>query len=143
MNSPNPRDELPEALRSLVEDIANRPVPENLLKSARPLSVPEPKKTKPRSSGFAVAISVLALSLYIAALLRQEEPRQQPDQVVEEKQPIPPRPAEEHPPPTFWAYRQAHSAETLDHLLTQHAAALLPSTPQGDFPLFPSRKEGL
>ena len=140
------RDELPEPLRSLVDDIANAPVPESLLESARRISVSPLEKSRPGRSGLVVAVSVLALGVCLAALLVRERPADQAArEIVKKEQPASVGPKDEMPPPTFWAYRRAYSEEALDELLSEHAAVLLPATPRNEFSLFPShiRKEEL
>jgi hypothetical protein len=141
-SNPSPRDELAEPLRSILEDMATEPVPEDLIQSARRFSVAVPQKTQPQQSALVIFVSIMALSLWIAALIVREEPPQPGPRLVKEETSIPTRPLEELPPPTFWAYRRAHSAEALDELLSQHATVLLPVISKDDLHPF-SRKEEL
>jgi hypothetical protein len=53
--------------------------------------------------------------------------------VKQEESAIPRSQQPKSPPPTVWAYRRAaRSAESLDDLLTQHAAVLLQPSPLDD-----------
>ncbi len=142
---PFPRNELAEPLRSIVDDIASSPVPENLIEHARGYTVEPTANATSRRSVSALMATVLVLSLCISALIVRQHPRNQPQKVAEKEQAYPTRPKKEIPPPTLWAYRQAHSAEDLEELLNRHAAILLPVTSEDDLhPFHPfSQKEEL
>jgi hypothetical protein len=131
--TPSTRNELPQPLRSILEDIAASPVPEELMHYERHLKVPASRKENAGRSSLAIAISLLALCLCIAALIFYEIPPANSLLVKQEKSSIPPIQPPKIPPPTLWAYRRAAgSAEALDDLLTQHAAVLLQPGPVED-----------
>ncbi len=126
--NPSPRDELAEPLRSIISDIANEPVPEELMESARKFRAPVSQRNAraPRSLA-AVLVSLLALGICVMALVVREKPPDPKREIVTESQPAPANDLEELPPPSLWAYRQAaRTPEALDELLSQHAAVLLP-----------------
>jgi hypothetical protein len=127
------RNELPEPLRSLIEDMARKPVPEPLLHRAPPFAVPVARKENSRRSGLAIVASGLALCLCIAALIFDKFPPEPLPRITQNTSTAPPIQHTEIPPPSLWAYRQAASSpESLDALLTQHAAVLLQPGPWED-----------
>jgi hypothetical protein len=142
--NPSPRDELSPFLRSIIEDIANEPVPADLISSASVFRALDRRKSVTSRKGLsAVVSSLLALGLIVALLVVREKPTDPEPKLAQESQPVPKEDIQELPPPSLWAYRQvAHSPEALDELLTRHASAFLPASP--DVLLHPfSRNEDL
>ena len=166
--NPSPRDELAEPLRSLIEDMASEPMPEDLIQSAtRRVARPDQRdgrgfpirhalrcaqgratqtvsrKVPSQRSFSAVVVSLLALGICLMAFIVQEKPSEPKGRIVEDIQPAPPMEIEELPPPSLWAYRRAsQSPGALEELLTQHAAVLLPRGENVSLHPF-SRKEEL
>ncbi|MCA9071908.1 MAG: hypothetical protein KDA84_23430 [Planctomycetaceae bacterium] len=127
--SPHSSDDLPEPLRSLIEDIKKSPVPQALTFPPKPrlASLSPQKPVRSKRSHAVVAVVGIVLAVYLAAFIRlpsSSEP-QRPMAKVARSEPTTQK--ESIPPPTLWAYREvAGSTEDLDELLTQHAAVLLP-----------------
>lgn len=131
MNSSNssPPNDLPEPLRSLIEDIRISPVPEDLIPRSQPVAVFQPVSVTSKRSVVAVVATgiVLGFCVWTFTDLRSPSERSQPNSekppslITDHKETI--------PPPSLWAYREvADSGEDLEKLLTQHASALLPSS---------------
>jgi hypothetical protein len=140
--TPSSRDELPEPLRSIIEDIVSDPVPEGLIPS-EPAFRAQALQTSAISSRplSAVLVSLLALGICLMALVFQKPPAEPRHRITEGPEPAPPEKVQELPPPSLWAYRRAaQSPEGLDELLSQHAAVLLPPGEAVSFDPF-SRKD--
>ena len=129
MNS-SPRNELPEPLRSLLDEMANAPVPEELIAQAKHFAGTMPRTNPSRTSALPLGMTALALSLLLAVLLTSPS-RMTSVPSNSQTESSNPQPTETIPPPSYWAYRNAaNSPEELDALLTQHAAVLLPRSSQ-------------